>query len=214
MKTRLHYNPEQHVLPNATYANNGDELVAVIREQIKQGADFIKIYETGHDFVKDGQFHSIVQYSEPQLAQAVAEAARLQTRVAVHCEGEPGGLYAAQAGVASIDHADQLSDETMRLMHERQIYAVPTFTIQEYFAEHANSPRGAAEERWLLDYHAQEFKRQLAHGRAHGRRIRCRSFSPRHPGARAGIDGQVWDEARRGAPGGPDQRRPPARLGA
>jgi imidazolonepropionase-like amidohydrolase len=160
----LHFNPEQHVLPNATYANTGDELVTVIRQQIKDGADFIKIYETGRDFFKNGQFHSIVQYSEPQLAQAVAEAARLQTRIAVHCEGEPGALYAAQAGVASIDHADQLSDETMRAMRERQIYAVPTFTIQEYFATHASSPDEAAEEHRLLDYHVGEFHRQLEHG--------------------------------------------------
>ena len=157
------FNPEQHVLPNATYANTGDELVAVIRQQIKDGADFIKIYETGSDFFKDGQFHTIVQYTEPQLAQAVAEAARLQTRIAVHCEGEPGALYAAQAGVASIDHADQLSDETMRLMRERRIYAVPTFTIQEYFAAH-ESPEEAAQEHQLLDYHVQQFHLQLAHG--------------------------------------------------
>ena len=54
--------------------------------------------------------------------------------------GEPGTLYAAEAGVASIDHATQLSDETMRLMKEKQIFAVPTFTIFEYFAEHAASP--------------------------------------------------------------------------
>jgi imidazolonepropionase-like amidohydrolase len=160
----LNFNPEQHVLPNATYANTGDELVTVIRQQIKDGADFIKIYETGRSFFKDGEFHSIVQYTEPQLAQAVAETARLQTRVGVHCEGEPGALYAAQAGVASIDHADQLSDETMRLMRERQIYAVPTFTIQEYFAAHASSPEGAADERQLLDYHVQQFHRQLEHG--------------------------------------------------
>ncbi|MGB8538546.1 MAG: amidohydrolase family protein [Acidobacteriaceae bacterium] len=160
----IDYNPEQHVLSNATYANTGDELVTVIRQQIKDGADFIKIYETGRDFSRDGQFHSIFQYSEPQLAQAVAETARLYTRVAVHCEGEPGALYAAQAGVASIDHADQLGDETMRLMREKQIYAVPTFTIQEYFAAHANSPAGAAREHQLLDYHAQEFRRQLEHG--------------------------------------------------
>jgi imidazolonepropionase-like amidohydrolase len=146
----LHYNPEQHVLPNATYANTGDELVTVIRQQIKDGADFIKIYQTGRDFFKDSQ--------------AVAEAARLQTRIAVHCEGEPGALYAAQAGVASIDHADQLGDETMRLMRERQIYAVPTFTIQEYFAAHASSPEEAAQEHRLLDYHVQEFHRQLEHG--------------------------------------------------
>jgi imidazolonepropionase-like amidohydrolase len=160
----IHYNPEQHVLSNATYANTGDELVAVIRQQIKDGADFIKIYETGRDFEKNGQFHSIFQYSEAELAKAVAEAARLQTRIAVHCEGEPGALYAAKAGVASIDHADQLSDETMRLMKERQIYAVPTFTIQEYFAAHASSPEGAAQERMLLDYHTQQFHRQLAAG--------------------------------------------------
>jgi imidazolonepropionase-like amidohydrolase len=158
------YNPEQHVLSNATYANTGDELVAVIRQQIKDGADFIKIYETGRDFYKDGQFHSIFQYSESQLAQAVTETARLNTRVAVHCEGEPGALYSAQAGVASIDHADQLGDETMRLMREKQIYAVPTFTIQEYFAAHASSPAGAAREHQLLDYHVQEFRRQLEHG--------------------------------------------------
>ena len=43
----LHYNPEQRVLSNATYANNAAELVTVIRQQVKEGADFIKIYETG-----------------------------------------------------------------------------------------------------------------------------------------------------------------------
>src|SRR3984885_7444327 len=52
----------------------------------------------------------------------------------------------------------------MRLMRERQIYAVPTFMIQEYFAAHASSPEGAARERQLLDYHAQQFHRQLEHG--------------------------------------------------
>jgi imidazolonepropionase-like amidohydrolase len=160
----IHFNPEQHVFANATYANTGDELVTVIRQQIKEGADFIKIYETGRDFLKDGQFHSTVQYSKPQLEQAVAEAARLNTRVAVHCEGEPGALYAVQAGVSSIDHADQLGDETMRLMRERQIYAVPTFTIQEYFRDHASSAEAGEQERWLLNFHVQEFHRQLANG--------------------------------------------------
>src|SRR5437762_6827347 len=43
------YNPDQQVLSNATYANNAAELVLVIRRQFQEGADFIKIYETGHD---------------------------------------------------------------------------------------------------------------------------------------------------------------------
>ena len=156
------YNPEQHVLPNATYANNASELVTVIREQLKEGADFIKIYETGADSITNGKFSTPFQYTEEELTAAVREAARTGNRVAVHATGEPGTLYAARAGVESVDHAYQLSDETMRIMREKQIFAVPTFTISEYFAEHAAAPEAAARERALFDEHIMQFKRQLA----------------------------------------------------
>jgi len=158
------YNPAQHVFPNADYANNADELVAVIRQQLKEGADFIKIYETGADSIRDGKLSTPYQYTEPQLEAAIKEAARLGKRVAVHATGEPGTLYAAQAGVVSIDHADQLSDETMRLMKEKQIFAVPTFTIFEYFAEHAATPQQSAHEHQILDLKVQEFKKQISAG--------------------------------------------------
>ena len=158
------YNPEQHVLPNANYANDADELIAVMREQFKEGADFTKIYETGHDSVKDGKFSTMYQYTEAQLTAAVQEAARVGTRVAVHATGEPGTLFAAQAGVASIDHANQLGDETIRLMKEKGIFAVPTFTIFEYFADHAPNPTASAHEREMLDLKIQDFKRQVAAG--------------------------------------------------
>jgi imidazolonepropionase-like amidohydrolase len=158
------YNPDQHVLPNANYANNADELIAVMREQFKGGADFIKIYETGSDSVRDGKFSTPYQYTEAQLEAAVKEAARLGKRVAVHATGEPGTLFAAQAGVVSIDHANQLSDETMRLMKEKQIFAVPTFTIFEYFAEHAATPAQAAREHQMLDVKVEEFRKQIAAG--------------------------------------------------
>jgi imidazolonepropionase-like amidohydrolase len=66
--------------------------------------------------------------------------------------------------VASIDHANELGEETMRLMREKQIYAVPTFTIFDYFANHAATPEAATRERKLNDLHVQEFKNQLAAG--------------------------------------------------
>jgi len=158
------YNPEQHVLPNANYANSADEMIAVMRQQFKEGADFIKIYETGADSIREGKLTTPYQYTESQLEAAVKEAARIGRRVAVHATGEPGTLFAAQAGVASIDHADQLSDETMRLMKERQIFAVPTFTIFEYFAQHAATPQQGAHEQQILDLKVQEFKKQIAAG--------------------------------------------------
>jgi len=158
------YNPEQRVLPNATYANNAAELVTVIRQQIKEGADFIKIYETGADVIRDGRIATPYQYSVAELSAAVQEAARVGKRVAVHATGEPGALYAAQAGVVSIEHANQLGEETMRLMKEKGIFAVPTFTIFEYFGDHASSPAQAAREHAMLDLRAQEFRKQLAAG--------------------------------------------------
>lgn len=158
------FNPAQHVLSNADYANSADQIVVVMREQHKEGSDFAKIYETGPDKMVDGVLRTPCQFTEEQLAAAVAEANRLGTFVGVHAMGEPGTLYAAQAGVASIDHATQLSDETMRLMKEKGIFAVPTFTIFEYFAHHRDTQDQAASEAAMLDYKIAEFKTQVAFG--------------------------------------------------
>jgi imidazolonepropionase-like amidohydrolase len=161
------FNPAQHILSNADYANSADQLIAVIRAQHKEGSDFAKVYETGPDrMLADGKggdvLHTPYQYTEAELAAAVAEADRLGTKVAVHAMGEPGTLYAAQAGVASIDHATQLSDETMRLMRQKHIPAVPTFAIFDYFAHHREAQDQAAREAAMLDYKISEFKKQIA----------------------------------------------------
>jgi imidazolonepropionase-like amidohydrolase len=52
----------------------------------------------------------------------------------------------------------------MRLMREKQIFAVPTFTIFEYFADHAATPARAAHEREMLDLKVQDFRKQVAAG--------------------------------------------------
>ncbi|MFP5237871.1 MAG: amidohydrolase family protein [Acidobacteriota bacterium] len=160
----IHYNPAQHVLSNADYANDSEQIIEVMREQHKEGSDFAKIYQTGTDRMINSDFHTPYQYTEAQLAAAVQEAHRLGTFVGVHAQGEPGTLYAAQAGVASIDHATQLSDETMRIMKQKGIFAVPTFTIFEYFADHAETPAQAAAEKAMFDYKVKEFKKQVAFG--------------------------------------------------
>jgi imidazolonepropionase-like amidohydrolase len=158
------YNPAQHVLSNADYANSAEQIVEVMREQHKEGSDFAKIYETGPDRMVGGVLQSPYQYTAAQLAAAVEEANRLGGFVGVHAMGEPGTLYAAQAGVASIDHATHLSDETVRLMKQKNIFAVPTFTIFDYFAHHRDTQEQAAAEAEMLDYKISEFKKQVAAG--------------------------------------------------
>jgi imidazolonepropionase-like amidohydrolase len=161
------YNPAQHVLSNADAADSAAELVKVIREQRKGGADFTKIYETGKDRYEDGVLRTPYQYTVDELKAAVAEAARVGGRghgVSVHATGEPGTGYAVAAGVESVDHAYQLSDATMRAMKEKGIFAVPTFAISEYFVEQAGTPQGKARRRESQDAHVVEFKRQMKAG--------------------------------------------------
>ena len=164
------YNPAQKVLSNADYADSAEELVKVIRDQRKGGGDFTKVYETGRDSLHGEQFVTPYQYTSEQLTAAVGEAARTGgvkdsgRGVAVHATGEPGTGYAVMAGVASVDHAYFLSDATMKAMKEKQIYAVPTFAIAEYFADHAPTGAGVEREKSLQLFHAAEFKKQMAAG--------------------------------------------------
>ncbi len=164
------FNPAQKVLGNADYANTADELVATIRQQRKDGADFTKVYETGRARRgADGGIAVPYQYTTDELKAAVTEAARSSLGapghgVAVHAEGEPGTGYAVAAGVASVDHADLLSDATMAAMKAKGIPAVPTFAIQEYFAKTATTQAGREAEEALIKLHASEFKRQMAAG--------------------------------------------------
>ncbi len=162
------FNPAQHALSNADYADNAEELVKAIREQRKEGADFTKVYETGPDHYADGKLTAPYQYTEAELKAAVTEAARYGKgaghSVGVHATCEPGAGYAVEAGVASIDHGYYLSPATMRMMKEKGIPAVPTFAIAEYFAEHAASPDRAEKLKQEQAFHATQFKLQLAAG--------------------------------------------------
>jgi imidazolonepropionase-like amidohydrolase len=164
------YNPAQKVLSNADYADTAEELVKVIREQRKGGADFTKIYETGRDWLNGDKFITPYQYTTEQLAAAVTEAERTGgdrtsgRGIAVHATGEPGTGYAVAAGVSSVDHAYMLSDATMKAMHDKGIFAVPTFAIAEYFAAHAATPERAQRLRAEQVFHAAEFKKQMAAG--------------------------------------------------
>jgi imidazolonepropionase-like amidohydrolase len=51
-----------------------------------------------------------------------------------------------------------------RCAREKQILAVPTFTIFEYFADHAENPSATTRQRAIFEYHTAEFKKQMAAG--------------------------------------------------
>ena len=67
------------------------------------------------------------------------------------------GLYAfPQAGIPSIDHAKQLGEEAMRLVREKQVFAVRACNILEYSADPAASSAQEADARQIFDLGAHE----------------------------------------------------------
>jgi imidazolonepropionase-like amidohydrolase len=72
-----------------------------------------------------------------EIAAATAEAHARGLRVAVHAIGRPGIDASVAAGVDSIEHGDELTVETARVMAARGIFLVPTLYILRYYVEDA-----------------------------------------------------------------------------
>lgn len=109
-----------------SYLADGKEgCLRAVRQQFRDGAEFIKICATG------GVSSSVdnpndVQFSEEELEVMVAEAARRSSYVAAHCTGLAGTLQAIKAGVHSVEHGVNLDEECVRLMKEKDITLVST----------------------------------------------------------------------------------------
>lgn len=114
----------------ARVADGPQEVVKAVREQLLAGCDCIKLMATGA-VLHAGTDIEDAQYTEEELAAGVAEARRFRKPTAAHAIGTQGILNAARAGVTSVEHGMFMTDETVRLMLERQIYLVPTLAAVE-----------------------------------------------------------------------------------
>jgi len=107
-----------------------DSCRAMVRTQVKYGADVIKLSATG-GVLSAGDAIGARQFSNDELAAIVAEAHALERRVAAHAHGTDGIKAAVRAGVDSIEHGSILDDEAVRLMKEHGTFLVPTLLAGE-----------------------------------------------------------------------------------
>jgi imidazolonepropionase-like amidohydrolase len=111
-------------------ADGPDAIRHVVRTNLKQGADFIKILATGAILSK-GIPPGAQQYSEEEMHTAVEEAARWGRFVAAHAHGTEGIKAAIRAGVRTIDHGSMMDEEAVALMKAHHTYFVPTLYTSE-----------------------------------------------------------------------------------
>ncbi len=108
-------------------ADGVEEVRKAAREQIKHGADLVKLGVTGAVLVLDG-VPGATHFNSDEIAVAVEEAAKFGRRVAAHAHGIDGIRRAVQAGVHTIEHGTYLyqGPDVLKEMASRGTVLVPT----------------------------------------------------------------------------------------
>jgi imidazolonepropionase-like amidohydrolase len=157
------YSPEVTVPNGAQIVDSPWAARLAVREQIKYGADLIKIYSTHHfHFTPDGRLESIPTFTLEEIQAIVDEAHREGVKVACHAYGGPGLHNCLAAGVDSIEHGLDLDDAAIREMLQKGIWYVPTLYAYEYEPEEDLRATGGQTSRARI--HEASFRRAVASG--------------------------------------------------
>jgi imidazolonepropionase-like amidohydrolase len=126
------YSHEQKLIPDGCIVDGPEEVRKAVRNEIKYGADWIKLLVTGA-FMSAGDNPKDVHFAPEELKVAVEEAKRRNVPVMAHAHSTEGIKQSVLAGVRSIEHGTFLDDEAIALMVERGTYLVPTIYLGDYF---------------------------------------------------------------------------------
>jgi imidazolonepropionase-like amidohydrolase len=159
----LGYSPEVTVPTGVQIVDGPWEARKAVREQFKYGADFIKVYGTGgFRFTSKGQMVSTPTFTLEELEAVVDEAHRWGRKIACHAYGDPGLRNCVDAGVDSIEHGLDLSDDDIRQMKTKGIWLVPTLYVYKTVeAEDLKASHGMVSR---ASVHEVSFKKALAAG--------------------------------------------------
>ncbi|MCB0663701.1 MAG: amidohydrolase family protein [Saprospiraceae bacterium] len=125
--------------PEVGVADGPEECRKAVRQQVKNGADMIKITATGGvlSVARDGYRPAFTL----EEIQAIVETANdFGIHVAAHAHGDEGMRRAVEGGVTSIEHGTLMSEETMDLMVKKGTWYVPTITAGKAVADSALIP--------------------------------------------------------------------------
>jgi imidazolonepropionase-like amidohydrolase len=127
------FDPRFDIPQGAEEADGVEGLTRVVRDQIKRGADWIKVYA---DYRWGPNGEARPTFTESELRTIVDVAGSSGRAVVAHASTAEGMRRATAAGVRSIEHGDGGTAEVFRLMRERGTILCPTaaagHAIQQY----------------------------------------------------------------------------------
>jgi imidazolonepropionase-like amidohydrolase len=161
------YSWEIQVPTGAQLVDGVDEVRKAVREQIKYGADWIKIYADSRrrrNEVADSLTWYLT-FSDDELKAIVEEAQKMNVKVAAHCYSSIAAQRAINAGVASIEHGLYLDEATLKLMKEKGVYYCPTLVAYYRWSKREGlSPETRKMIENTVKLHSETFKRALKVG--------------------------------------------------
>ena len=120
------YSPEVMALfTGKNVCNGADDCRRAVRQQIKEGADVIKITATG-GVLSNTRAGLEQQFTDDELVAIVETAHSMGRKVTAHAHGKGGIIAALNAGIDSIEHGTYTDDETVALFKEHDAVLVPT----------------------------------------------------------------------------------------
>jgi imidazolonepropionase-like amidohydrolase len=155
----LGYAHEVAVPKGVQIADGPWEIRKAVREQIENGADWIKFYGDYRKFLPTGEILDLrVTMTQEEMDALVDEAARRHRPASAHCYGDEAARAAVRAGVRSIEHGLFLDDTTFKMMLDKGVYYCPTLTA--YRTSYDETPTPAWKQ--VVDGHRESFRRALA----------------------------------------------------
>jgi imidazolonepropionase-like amidohydrolase len=160
----LGYPLESPVPSGVQVVDGADAGRRAVREQVKFGADWIKVYCDRSYFVgKDGKLDSIPTFEPDELKAIVEEAHRQNRKVAAHAMAPKGIGRALDAGVDSIEHGIGLDDALVARMARQGVFYCPTLMVTQHVAP-ARAREGSQVWGKIPEFHRQAFAAALQGG--------------------------------------------------
>lgn len=127
--------PGPRILTSLTPLNENsgtpDQIRALVRERVQQGADSIKIFATKS--IRDGGAQTM---TDEQIQAACGAATALGKRSVVHAHASGGARAAVLAGCTSVEHGSLLDNETLDLFVKHGTFLDPNMSTTHNYLEH------------------------------------------------------------------------------
>ena len=158
------YAPEIEVPKGVQIIDGPVEARKAAREQLDQGADWVKVYMTHRSWVdKNGVFQSQPTLTLEELKAIVDETHGWGKKVACHSYSGIGMQRALDGGCDSIEHGIELTDAQIAQMIKQGTWLCPTLSVYFYDWSPGNTPDGVRD-RKRADLHNESFRRALRAG--------------------------------------------------